>query len=693
MALEKKIDSMRISSIGASITAALIAAIVYMLTMQRSIGYLDSGEVAAAASTLGIMHPTGYPTLTMLGYIVAAIAPMRDILALNALAALLAAIGVGAMSLLFNRLLVAIAKSRNRDAQSNDSRAKSKLRGRTKSDDCYASDTGDEDDRGFAVIGAIAALFVGFTAIWWEQATGFEVYALQALLLPLVTLLFMRFVDREREFLPSKRASRTSRKSSRASVTTSKSSGNASRGFTREGIAFAFVLGVAFTNHMMTVFLAPAFLVYYFWSLRFNARSLRRIAFLIPPFIAGLLPYIYLPLRSSMHPRFNWGRPETWERFTTHVSGKFAWEWMFSSSEVYAAQTSYFLGRLPSELAYVGVPIAMWGLVVLFRRSPRIAVWSLLMFVACAAYAGGYRIYDIELYYATAVLAIGVWIAAAIWWLLRINRFAAMITGCALVAASLALHYESVDSSGNALAEDVVFNTLTNAPPNAMIFSSNAATFVTGSYYLQAVELIRPDVTVINHDYLSLSWYLDELTDWRPDLMAAVASEVASYREELVKAERKEPFDGFRLNNDYDRMVQSMVEWQLKRGAVVVVGEMETAFGSKYQIVPWHFGYRLVNDTGYVAMAFPNYRFRHWRHFDPFTASIYETYGRRLSYRASYESEHGNDSLARRYREYALTFDPQIDLDDVDDLPLDAMTQVQATAEFYQRLRASMIAR
>ena len=128
----------------------------------------------------------------------------------------------------------------------------------------------------------------------------------------------------------------------------------------------------------------------------------------------------------------------------------------------------------------------------------------------------------------------------------------------------------------------------------------------------------------------------------------------------------------------------------MKRGNVLVAGEVERAFGSDYVAVPWDFGYRLTKDTHYVAQPFPSYRFRHWDHVDAFTASVYETYGRRLAYRASYEAEHGNDSLAARYRQYALTFDPHINLDDVQELPLDAGTQVRATAEFYTRLRESI---
>src|SRR5512133_393770 len=42
----------------AALAASAVALLVYLLTMNRSIGTMDSGEIAAATCTLGIMHPT-----------------------------------------------------------------------------------------------------------------------------------------------------------------------------------------------------------------------------------------------------------------------------------------------------------------------------------------------------------------------------------------------------------------------------------------------------------------------------------------------------------------------------------------------------------------------------------------------------------------------------------------------------------
>ena len=41
----------------------VVALPIYLCTMNRSVGFMDRGEMAAAAATWGIPHATGYPTL------------------------------------------------------------------------------------------------------------------------------------------------------------------------------------------------------------------------------------------------------------------------------------------------------------------------------------------------------------------------------------------------------------------------------------------------------------------------------------------------------------------------------------------------------------------------------------------------------------------------------------------------------
>ena len=52
-----------------AIGAGVICLIVYIITLNPTVTFMDSGELAAACATFGIPHPTGYPLFLIIGYI------------------------------------------------------------------------------------------------------------------------------------------------------------------------------------------------------------------------------------------------------------------------------------------------------------------------------------------------------------------------------------------------------------------------------------------------------------------------------------------------------------------------------------------------------------------------------------------------------------------------------------------------
>ncbi|MEK6846498.1 MAG: DUF2723 domain-containing protein, partial [Nanoarchaeota archaeon] len=47
----------------------IISSLLYLLTLSPTVSWGDSGELATVAYTLGIAHPSGYPTYTLLGHL------------------------------------------------------------------------------------------------------------------------------------------------------------------------------------------------------------------------------------------------------------------------------------------------------------------------------------------------------------------------------------------------------------------------------------------------------------------------------------------------------------------------------------------------------------------------------------------------------------------------------------------------
>lgn len=74
---------------------------------------------------------------------------------------------------------------------------------------------------------------------------------------------------------------------------------------------FAFVFGLALTNHQMIVFILPVFLLFYFLRHMREGLQAGEIPVLAALFFLGLSLYLYLPLRSIHNPPLDWGRPGT----------------------------------------------------------------------------------------------------------------------------------------------------------------------------------------------------------------------------------------------------------------------------------------------------------------------------------------------------------------------------------------------
>ncbi|MFQ5444691.1 MAG: tetratricopeptide repeat protein, partial [Nitrospinales bacterium] len=82
----------------------------------------------------------------------------------------------------------------------------------------------------------------------------------------------------------------------------------------------ALVYGISAGNHATVAFYLPAILVLFFcWN---REDSVRRLSTAILFFLVGLSVYLYLPMRSLAEPTFDWGNPETVERFLYHVTDR-----------------------------------------------------------------------------------------------------------------------------------------------------------------------------------------------------------------------------------------------------------------------------------------------------------------------------------------------------------------------------------
>lgn len=137
--------------------SGLLPFIFYLITMNPSVDFIDSGELTAVAYTLGVAHPTGYPLFTIISHIFIALPiPLRVIQKANLFSAV-----VSSLSLyFFAKFLILVSDQRSKHAE---------------------------------FFAFVSTLIFGFTQFFWEQAITFEVYSFQMLFISLVLFSIFKF--------------------------------------------------------------------------------------------------------------------------------------------------------------------------------------------------------------------------------------------------------------------------------------------------------------------------------------------------------------------------------------------------------------------------------------------------------------------------------------------------------------------
>ncbi len=541
---------------------------VYLVTMGRSVGFTDSGELAAVICTLGIAHPTGYPFFTLLGKCWMMIpVPLEEILQLNIFTALLTALAVGIFfktTLVFHRSM-------------NVFRAKSQKRK-------------ELNEHHFVFASAVASLVLGFSSTFWLQSTVLEVYPLHLVLILLTTLFFIGGLEeqlRQSDIL------------------------------SRKLVLSVFILGLSFSNHMTTILLLPGFLYLFFFALGFNKESFLRILKLTPEFLLGLSIYLYLPIRSSKNPLLDWGHPATIERFFWHVSGKQFRIWMFSGLDVVKKQLSYFVNNFTSEFHFIAIVCILIGIFVLLKNSRRMLTFLAVLFLTTIVYAVNYNIFDIGSYFLLSYIAAG-WAAAyGIYSLINwiSDKRIWIKTSAAAVLAVLPIiqilsHWNGVDETKNILPRQFVSNVFSNLEQNAVVIASQWDYFISPSLYYKFIQNERRDITIIDKSLLqNRSWYFMQLQQTCPELMQKIKLSASLFLGELYKFEHDIPFNINIIQAYWQNLLIEIVEKSLPDRPVYIDARIDREFPSAYLRMPAGLFLRLSNkeDTTYYKTSLADF--------------------------------------------------------------------------------------
>ncbi len=463
------------SQLTAAVVVGAVALVVYLWTMPPGLTWAhdsaDGGDLITAALVMGVPHPSGYPTYTLLARLATRLpwgAPAWRVTLLSAVSGALAAALVAAA-------VGEITATRWPTAATSPARR------------CLRS-----------LPPMAAGFMLAFAPPLWSQATVAEVYALHACCAAAVVWALLRWQR---------------------------------SGADGWAALAGLVYGLALGNHLTIVWLAPLVVTWLWLGWRRHGRRRRSLAAFVGALGLGLLTYLYLPLAAASRPPLNWGDPTTWAGFWWLVSGELyrpyvfgvPWGEAWARGQALAAQAARDALGVPW-----GVVLALAGAVVLARRrTQRIALSAallslLLALVWAVTYNTGDAQWTVLPAWVLIAIAAGVGLDAAVRRLSMTGRAGVgAATALCLTAAvmPLLLHAPAQRAStrDDRSAEAFVDHVLTTAAPDALIVPiGDQAIF--SLWYARYGLGLRSDLIPVSRDLWGLASYRATVAHTHPQL-------------------------------------------------------------------------------------------------------------------------------------------------------------------------------
>ena len=597
------------------ITTLFVSA-VYLFTIAPSVVQIDSGELAAVQTTMGIAHPTGYPIFTLTGYLFLKLPlPFTKIFQANLLALVCCSLGV----FLFIKSALVILSNITFGVESHKKKSKPSV-------------VESSEKNIFIITSAVlAGLILAFSKTYWLQSTSVEVYSLQIFLFALIMYSTLKAYYGERKLL--------------------------------NWILVALSLALGFSNHMTTLLTLPFVAILFFQKEKFNARSIKKILLMLSVLFPLVIAfYFYLSLRASVNPQINWGNPVNFENLYRHISGKQYQVWLFTSMDAAEKQLGYFLKNFAGEFGYIGAFLGLIGIFYSYKHMRKMFYALITTFIFSVLYSINYDIVDIDSYFLLAYIVFSFFIAYGIFKLLlylqqKFNSKAAIITALVISLFPLALNFSVVNQSGVYTFEDYTKAALNSTEKNSIIFSYQWDYLVSPSYYFQTVENLRKDVCVIDKELLRRSWYYNQLKRNHPDVMENIIPQTNNFLEAVRPFERDEQFDSNVIEASYRAVMTNLVAKNIEKrnfyiGLELLQNEMqrgEFTLPEGYQIIPHLLMFKVVKGNDYVPAPDPNFAIRFPSNRNKYIDFIETTTATMLTYRAAYELQFNKPERAKVY--------------------------------------------
>lgn len=315
-----------------------------------------------------------------------------------------------------------------------------------------------------------------------------------------------------------------------------------------------FLCALSLTNHFTILFVFPALVLIAIYPILHALTRPRYIIYAFLVFAAGLLPYIYLPVRAAQQPFVNFGDPSTPGSFIdmitrSHYGSTRLW---YGPSATHRLDMAFdFLKTLGKEIYLPGMVLGAVGIFHAARKRfgdflPLLTAFILggILFpvVANVRLRGIFDVSTIERFYLLPTIIfvyfLGMGIACVISWLkdllarLKIRddlRRGALWVLVLVIALPFLLPSWTTSADVNleydVFGEAYIDNLLASVEEGSLIFVQGDVPIELMEYYETVVE-DRKYVINIVYPFLINEWYIRTLSKWYPDLRLPSSREI-----------------------------------------------------------------------------------------------------------------------------------------------------------------------
>lgn len=405
-------------------------------------------------------------------------------------------------------------------------------------------------------VGLFAGLLAAFSALFWSQAIQAEVYALHLFFICFLILLALNLEKKEKN-------------------------GGQTEPRIEPKIFYllTFTLGLSLTNHISMLLYFPAFAFFILdtdWKI---IKNYKVMIFAILSFLLGLILYLYLPLRATVHMPRPWPDPTNIKNLIAYITASpYKGFLSYLQPEVAGIQAPNYL-RLSLEqfplYFLVLIPFGAWGL---FKKDKRLFLFLLLLMVINVAFFINYHVPDIDVFFLPSfvilsiIMGLGVaevisLINAKQWNTQKAIKYGlsgiftlVLIIG---ILSTLLSNWSKLDRSDMWLAYDGAKAMLDTTKKGAIILFTGD--FVFALEYMQEVEHIRPDVAILFPQDLGDPYYVAQAKKKYPNLSFPPV-----------------PKPGKVSDHDSSKKLDLFIRKNIKKHAIYTEGLLDLALLKKY---------------------------------------------------------------------------------------------------------------